>query len=560
MKKIIILINIFFSSIIFCYASKNNSVVITYQHSYNDKVDSSYNTKVEISKNIAKIYNSGEKLYENAPDVFTYINYNNNTVYTTAILKSGDTIHTSKNFEYEKEWQREDGTYNIQNTLCKKARITIHSNNIEIYYTLDSIFKGTPNPNYGLANGLVLKTVYNGVYTVEAVNIEYSPKEIDLLPKTFGKELKSSEFQKALNDNAVINIDIFKNEKVNFESLENHKNPDIESGEILRFGSGTIILKKVKLPKDSWNYNIFAELTQYSNGDAYDRTGSVFVIPQNKEISYLEGLLRGIETLPYFTDKTGKKHYGMIATENYEPPIELIRFFTGFGTKAYNRIEYGNYNWLDSVVYKQEVSHLNSILCNEAIIGVYISNFDYNGHSVNLTLKYHPNFAEEEPLYKNKVIPLFSTINIMENAGQQYADFFETDTLNVNFNLNKEYKNATLYYTTTGHGGWSGGDEFNKKPNTLILDNRSFTFVPWRTDCATYREKNPCSGNFYNGLSSSDLSRSNWCPGTITVPTEIIYNNITKGKHNLKLIIPQGAKEGNSFNYWNTSGYFILTD
>ncbi len=562
MKKVLLLLSIlsiFCSTILFSQSSKYNTVIVTYQHSYNDIVDSSYKTRLEISNNIAKIYNLGEKLYENAPDIFTYINFNNKKIYTTAILNNGDTIHTSRQFEYEKDWQMEEGSYTIQNAICNKAKVTINSNNIEIYYTKDPKFKGSPIPNYGLTYGIVLKAVYNGVKTTEAINIEYYKDELHLLPESFGEELKSSEFQKELNDNAVINVNIFNNEKVNFESLDNYINPDIESGEVLRFGSGTIIIKKVKLPKESWKYNIFAELTQYSNGDAYDRTGSVFIIPQNKELSYLDGLLNGIETLPYFTDKNNKKNYGMVLTENYEPPIELIRFYTGFGTNAYNKIEYGNYNWLDSVVYKQEVTQLNSLLTDEAIIGVYISNFDYNGHTVNLTLKYHPNF-EEEQTYTTKVIPLFSTINIMENAGQQYADFFETDTLNVNFNLNKEYKDATLYYTTTGHGGWSNGDEFNKKPNTIKLDNNIHTFIPWRTDCATYREKNPCSGNFYDGLSSSDLSRSNWCPGTITVPTEIYYNKLSSGNHNLKLTIPQGPKEGNSFNYWNTSGYLILQE
>ena len=44
------------------------------------------------------------------------------------------------------------------------------------------------------------------------------------------------------------------------------------------------------------------------------------------------------------------------------------------------------------------------------------------------------------------------------------------DSLTVKITLKERAKNARLYYLTTGHGGWGGGDEFNQKPNTLYLD------------------------------------------------------------------------------------------
>jgi len=84
-----------------------------------------------------------------------------------------------------------------------------------------------------------------------------------------------------------------------------------------------------------------------------------------------------------------------------------------------------------------------------------------------------------------------------------------------------------------------------------------FKFVPWRTDCGTYRLSNPASGNFKNGLSSSDLSRSNWCPATLTTPEFIPLSHLKPGKHIIKVVIHQGEDEGNSFNHWNVSG--VLT-
>ena len=50
---------------------------------------------------------------------------------------------------------------------------------------------------------------------------------------------------------------------------------------------GTIILKKVKLPDYVANRTVFVEVAQYSDGDAYDRTGSIFLIPTDKKQSFL---------------------------------------------------------------------------------------------------------------------------------------------------------------------------------------------------------------------------------------------------------------------------------
>ncbi|MDZ7775347.1 MAG: peptide-N-glycosidase F-related protein [Bacteroidales bacterium] len=74
-------------------------------------------------------------------------------------------------------------------------------------------------------------------------------------------------------------------------------------------------------------------------------------------------------------------------------------------------------------------------------------------------------------------------------------------------------------YVSAGHGGWSDGDEFNQTINKIRVDGREvFSFIPWREDCSVFRPYNPASGNFWNGISSSDLSRSGWCPGGVADP------------------------------------------
>jgi hypothetical protein len=162
------------------------------------------------------------------------------------------------------------------------------------------------------------------------------------------------------------------------------------------------------------------------------------------------------------------------------------------------------------------------------------------------------------PEIKNYIQPLFNTVPLLEVAGQNYGRLFSTDSLKMNFEIPDSLENLQLLFTTTGHGGWENGDEFVPKLNEIFIDGKLvFSITPWRTDCATYRLHNPASGNFPDGLSSSDLSRSNWCPGTLTTPFIIPFKNLAKGKHTLQVAINQGKNEGSSFSHWCISGVLV---
>ena len=231
-----------------------------------------------------------------------------------------------------------------------------------------------------------------------------------------------------------------------------------------------------------------------------------------------------------------------------------MRFFTGFGVRKFNHVKVPGQEWVDSVLYKSEVTALADHLHGEAWIAACIGNWDAKGHKLSLKLKYYPDGGRR--MYK--AMPLFNTTNLLEQAGQPYPIFMLNDKLNAKFTLKEPVKNAVLYYTTTGHGGWGNGDEFNQKPNTIFLNGEKvFSFVPWSDDCGTYRNWNPCSGNFSNGLSSSDLSRSNWCPATVTNPEYIYLGDLEAGEHTITVEIPQGAPEGSSNSYWCLSGTLL---
>ena len=483
------------------------------------------------------------------PITKSYMDYSANEYYNWASLPNGDIISSAKGYEMGKDLKviRQDKYLGLN---CTVVRTSVRSNTIEIWYTNDIAFRGTPQPGVGVPDGLVLRVIRNGDTVQEAVAINPVKEEQTLLPETWGKKMIAEVYQYTINHSNVITVPVFNEENVGFTGA---KIPEtLEDGKSYNVAGGTILLKKVKLPEYVKDRSVFVELIQWSDGDAYDRTGSVFVIPTDKKQSFLD-MLRDIKSVPAF--KSGNENFhGLVSTEDYNVPLELMRFFTGFGVRQYNHNIVPGQEWSDSVLYKTEVTALADRLQGEVWVGAYIGNWDAKGHKITLNLKYYPD--DDRRMYK--VMPLFNTTNYMEQQGQNYPTFMLNDKLNAKFTLKEPAKNVVLYYTTSGHGGWGGGDEFNQKPNTIYLNGeKMISFVPWRDDCGTYRNWNPCSGNFSNGLSSSDLSRSNWCPGTVTNPEYIYLGDLEAGEHTITVEIPQGAPEGGSNSYWCIAGTLL---
>ena len=497
----------------------------------------------KISKNIKEIPFEVQKISRVDYKVSQYAFLQNNQV---SEYQNKETLAKQK-FELKSDTKKILG-YN-----CKKAVTSINSNTMEVWYTTDLKVKGGPSI-LGQDLGLVLEITRNGNSTTKATEISkvknfsveniFTKKEIAVTDElSYNDLLWKSRFT---------TISIFENETINFTN-------DFKSDEkTMRFAKGTIILKKIKYPKIDASSNVFVELTEQSAGDAYDRTGTVFIIPQNKEKSFFDALQNGAKTVPSFENGNGKTYQGVVATENYEPALELMRFFTPFGIQHFNHLKLKDKNWHEQVHYRQDISDLKEVVSGKELwTGVFIGNYDKNGHKISLEITVHKDGLD---VFKNNTaLPLFNTLNIMEMDGQNYATMFDSPKgLTTNFTLTKDLKNAKLRYITTGHGGWENGDEFLPKENQIILDgNQVFSFVPWRTDCGSYRLYNPASGNFGNGLSSSDYSRSNWCPGTATNPNYISLGNLKAGTHQIQILIPQGKKEGNSFSSWNVSGVLL---
>lgn len=503
-----------------------------------------------------------QKLLPTVAKETSCVDYLAQKTYQVALFSDGKRIHTPAAFSEYPALTETGETSVILGHNCKHVKTSLRSNSIDIWYTTELGVKGTPAMAYGLPDGLVLKIVRNGNYEIVATKIEPFRKqeEAAIFPADRGESLELPLYKHRITENLITTVTVFNNEQISFgNEIINPTDP--ESEKTFRFSAGTVILKKIKLPVVPDDSQLFVELYQHSNGDAYDRTGSVFMVPANKEKSFLDGLKNGIKALPATTARNGKTYQGIVANDKFLPLVEIMRFFTSFGIGKFNDKSkvYGQH-WEDSTLYKQEVTELLPVLQGERWIGVFIGNYDKGGHRVSLKLKYYPGNMEVsgEPAKKHWVSPLFNTLNVMEMSGQEYGTLFENDSLKVDFEVPSGVKNVHLRYITTGHGGWDGGDEFNQKTNTVLLDNRVlFQFTPWRSDCATFRRFNPASGNFWNGLTSSDYSRSGWCPGTATNPVYYPVINLNPGKHQLKVAIPIGKSEGGSFSSWNVSGVLI---
>ncbi len=521
------------------------------------KTDKNKNTKP-----VATLIYSGEVAYlsDKNDKTLSFIDFKHNKVIDILNFK-GNYYKTAESFAVLPQPVFNDEEDEILGFKCKKAVFKAFSNTIEVWFTENAPAKGSPYKSY-LPNdkALVLKVKINGGLRMVATDIRKMPVNTKLFfPSDKSKEVSKPKFRELQIKSRYVTLSIFDHQQVNFDpSL---KKCDLkEKNKTYRCSKGTVIIKRIDLPEIAREGgSVFATLTNWSNGDAYDRTCSLFTISRNSSKSVLDAFKNGLNELPVIRDKRGQKYQGIVSTKTYKVPVELMRFFTSFGVHHFNKKrEIANYQWKDSVVYKEEITGLIPNTEKEIWIGVFIGNYDKGGHKVSLNLDFYPAWEKEKVIRKKYINPLFSTVNILEMSGQNYGRLFKTDTLKAGFTVPENVEELKLLYTSTGHGGWGGGDEFNQRLNKVYIDGKLiFNEIPWRTDCGTYRLSNPASGNFSNGLSSSDLSRSNWCPAMLTSPKVIRLDNLTPGKHMIQVVIDQGDDEGNSFNHWNVTG--ILT-
>ena len=505
----------------------------------------------------------------------TIVNLDADSTYQQAIIQNGN---EKERYEVASGFSRKDIAFDTvrENGLtCYTCHI--NSNKLE-FFVQDFPQDLNPLPYYGRFKGLVVCFKRNGQIYYQLDRTEYwkQASVVPLMEKGEYRRVPGRKLSQIKKQKLVITTRIFDDVQLSWGQKNNHiegnyrENTPFDS--VLHYAGGTLALKRVRLPKLPSHYQTFIELHQRSNGDAYDRTGSVFVIPTGYfGQTFFDGINNHPDSLPIITGKDGQKYQGIAMkrwldgeqVHYYQPPVELMRFFTPFGVGHFNdRVQIDGLEWADESYYKQEVTDLSAYLQGEVWIGVWIGNYDGGGHKVTLDIKSYPSSerwddssrAGDDEICKS----LFNTCNVLEMAGQNYGKIFGTDSLSVTVYI-PEPKNTRLRYISTGHGGWDGGDEFTPKPNTILIDGEpAFKYTPWREDCGCYRLFNPVSGNFWNGISSSDYSRSGWCPGTATQPVYFDLSYLKPGIHTIIVTIPQGEPLGGSFSHWAVSGVLVI--
>ena len=490
------------------------------------------------------------------------MNYDADSAYFQMNYDDGESYYYAYPLKINDIVFEEVGEEKILGYNCKKYKTSINSNTIEVWMTESLGYDASPVTSRGYLKGVMVCQSINGNRIMDLKSVKKDKKlKKALIPDYLGVRKSGRELNNINKEKLIVRTKVFEDEQIYFANIEKFHG-EIPFDTVIHFSYGTIILKRVNLPVLPEHYQIFAELHQRSNGDAYDRTGSVFVIPIDRKLSLSNALIDSIEVIPVQYDRNGKKYQGISLTDDYLPVVELVRFFTPFGVNHFNdRVQIDGLEWDDEAYYKMEVSELSDRLQGDVLIGAFIGNYDVGGHKVSLDLVAYPQDYDGDVSKNNRwSLPLFNTCNVMEMSGQNYGRLFQTDSLTVEFDIPEGVDNLRLRYITTGHGGWDGGDEFNPKENTIIIDGEKvFKYTPWRCDCATYREFNPVSGNFWNGVSSSDLSRSGWCPGTATNPVYFDLSDLKSGHHTITVTIPQGADEGGSFSHWMISGVLLGT-
>ncbi len=551
---------------------KDANTFTYWQFDYGEKIDTTviFVQRFGAYTYVYTLHSLKDEFVQGYAPTTTIINYESDSISVLAYYPDSTYYYRIRFSRNDIEWNRHKSTY-----TC-----SINSNTMVFDMDEKAPVNVNPLPHYGLKKGVLRSFTRNGQLRLKLVKAERSCcGTFELDPFKGARRLTPHELDRIMKERLVVTTRIFDNVQLHWGAQNAHVSDSVPFDTVLHYAGGTLALKRLHLPVLPEHYQYFLELHQRSNGDAYDRTGSVFVIPgfnNSLEPTFFDGINGHPDSLPVFIDHNGERYQGIrsgishlkkyrISSFVYDPPVELMRFFTPFGVGHFNE-RMANYgiDWADETYYRQEVSDLAPLLQGDVLIGVWIGNYDAGGHIVSLDLKSYPNdYLVPDSSSKHPYIrSLFNTCNVLEMAGQNYGKLFATDSLSTwgSVWIPKDAKRVLLRYISTGHGGWDGGDEFIPKTNTILIDGKpAFSHTPWRQDCGCYRDLNPVSGNFWNGLSSSDYSRSGWCPGTATQPVYFDLSPWADGEeHTLTVAIPQGKPVEGMFSHWAVSGALIV--
>lgn len=383
--------------------------------------------------------------------------------------------------------------------------------------------------------------------------------------------------RQTLMERSPFSVQLFQGQNIRFHPDE-YNNKHVEINDIGISENGRVVFRHLQLP-DITGYKAELTIRLVSAGDPWDKAGSCFIVPYTKKT--VINVLKGGE-FPKTEDDLLIKLPGIISYEDYVPAVELMRFMTPFGVGYYSDNE--RYpppafvdQWAEYSEWTVDITQILKSVGGNVYIGIWIDTWTKEGYIVDAVLHYRPSCLSPE-IKDQHIVPLVNTV--LYSTSQGYPDLFSRQCLSVEANIPQNAGNIRLIYTATGHGGHAGGDEFTQKEHIISLDGQKLhSFIPWRNDCASFRRFNPSSGVWLINqemrhfcrdtgksvitevsvpLASSDLSRTNWCPGSSVVPEIIQMDNIRPGRRTINFNIPEAqAIDGDKMNFWLISAYLI---
>ena len=355
-------------------------------------------------------------------------------------------------------------------------------------------------------------------------------------------------------------LTVFDHAHVQFlpDSLGSYTDADAEG--IVHLTNGRIILKKIQLPDYKRKVDVKLTVRVESDGDRWDKSGSVFVIPANGPKVNILSVAKGEAAWPEVDSTRYEKLVGTVPGPDFEPTVELMRFMTPFGVGYYSRRDTSTYSsrkpvyideWAPEAVWEADITDLYPLLQGEAWVGVFIDTWTAEGYLASVDIDVKETECQYEPIPRGHVTPLVNTVYYV---GQEYPDIFARKDLTVDFELPKFASKASLRYIVTGHGGHSEGDEFTKQRNLISVDGMPVLDVTRRNGPRT-----PLSpDDVIREIASSDLSRSGWCPGSQAEPYDAPLGELAAGMHRVTISIPNAqAIDGDKMNHWLVSAYLV---
>ena len=321
----------------------------------------------------------------------TYVDYEKDSAYIQISFADGDAYYSSFPLKNNNVSFTEEGVEMMKGYECKKYRTSINSNTIEVWMTESLGYDATPSISRGALKGVMIRQAINGNRILELKNIKKDKKvKNETIPADLGMRMSLRDIDKISKEKLIIRKQVFDKEQIHFAEIDKFEG-EIPYDSVIHFAYGTLILKKINLDTLPEHYSIFIEVKEQSNGDAYDRSGSVFVIPTERELSLKDALVDSIQLLHSYTDRRDITYRAIKLEDDFLPVVELMRFFTPFGVSHFNdRVQIDGLEWNDVAYYKQDVTDLSKHLRGEVLIGAFIGNYDGGGHKLSLDILAYP--------------------------------------------------------------------------------------------------------------------------------------------------------------------------